>query len=157
MFKESNLLLELLIITGKSIYMLRHKYQPTVVQVNRPAASVPEFTMLSISRSRRASVPAADWLLLPDCLWIQWEVPSANRTTGTRRAEGWLQQSALLIQCVSLHSLSLFLTLLLIPGVRRCLKSYCPVLVSLFQAATQGGAAGAFGCKIITERYNCLQ
>lgn len=96
------------------------------------------------------------WLLLPDCPWIQWDVPSASRTTGTRRAEGWLQQSALLIQHAALHSLSFFLSLLALPEVRRYLKSYCPVLVLLFQAATQGRAAGAFGCKIITEWYDCL-
>lgn len=42
------------------MYMLRHEFQPHVVQINHPTASVPELTMLSISRSRRASVPAAD-------------------------------------------------------------------------------------------------
>lgn len=40
--------------------MLGHKFQLTVVQVNRLAASVLELIMLSISRSRRASIPAAD-------------------------------------------------------------------------------------------------
>lgn len=61
MFKESNLLLELLIITtGKSIYILRHKFQLAVVQVNHPAASVAAIIMPSISRSRRASIPATD-------------------------------------------------------------------------------------------------
>lgn len=40
--------------------------------------------------------------------WIQRDVLGASRTTDTRRAEGGLQQSALLIECVALHIVSFF-------------------------------------------------
>lgn len=106
---------------------------------------------------QKASDLVADLLLHPDWPWIQRDVPGASRTTGTRRAEGGLQQSVLLTQCVALHAVSFFPPLLVLPEVRRHLKSYQPVLGPLFQAATQRRAAGAFGCKIITELYNCLR
>lgn len=48
------------------------------------------------------------WLLLPDWPWIQRDVRGASRTTGTRRAEGGLQQPTLPIQCVALHIMRFF-------------------------------------------------